>query len=104
DPLGRRGCRCAAFAAVLDHGADDELRRGLRIVRGTIAAPPRLVLFTLVAGERDDLLGGAGLACDRHREVAEDAVGGAEGVMRPLEEALLDDLEIRRVEAGDRPR
>ncbi len=96
DPLRRRRRRRAAVAAVLDHGADDD-RRG-RVGR-PVAAPPRLVLEAGVARQRDDLLGRAGLAGDRDGELAEDAVRGAERQVRPLVEALLDDLERRRVDA-----
>src|SRR6478672_10874314 len=56
--LRRRGRgRDAAVAAVLDHGADDELR----VLCRPVAAPPGLVLEAEIARQRDDLLGGAGL-------------------------------------------
>src|SRR5205823_2826 len=94
DPLGSRRRRRSALAAVLDHGADDDLR----VVRRTIAAPPRLVPRTGVTREADGLLRRPGLAGDWLREVAEHAVRGAEGVVRRLEEALLDDAEVGRIE------
>src|SRR3954462_2096126 len=51
EDLSRRGCgRRAAVAAVLDHGADDELR----VVGRAIAAPPGLILDAEVARQRDD--------------------------------------------------
>ena len=91
---GRRGG--AAVAAVLDHGADDDRR----VVGRPVAAPPRLVQLHLVriAGQADQLLGRPGLAGDRDREVAEDAVRGAERRMRARVEPFLDGLERRRVD------
>src|SRR4051794_9881259 len=53
EALGRRRSRGdAAVAAVLDHGADDELCRFGR----PVPAPPRLVLVADEAGQGHDLL------------------------------------------------
>src|SRR5206468_10094819 len=67
------GSRCRApVAAVLDHRADDKLRR---VVRAP-SAPPRLTEQSRdpVSGI-DGLLGGAGLAGNRYGKVAEDGGG-----------------------------
>ena len=96
DPFGRRRGGRPALAAVLDHCADDD--RG--IVRGTIAAPPRLVFLLGEAGQRHVLLGRARLAGDRHGEAAEDAVRGAGREMRRRRTALVDDPDVARIEAA----
>src|SRR5207248_946376 len=77
---------------------DDELR----VVRRTIAAPPRLVQLARVARKTDGLLRGARLAGDRVREVAEDAERRPVRIVRRLEEALLDDLDVGTIETRDR--
>ena len=71
DAERRRGGGGRSVAAVLDHGADDELR----VVGRPVAAPPRLILEVAdgVAGKVDDLLGRSRLAGDRDRVRAEDA-------------------------------
>src|SRR5215471_16723214 len=88
DPLCRRRGGLTTLATVLDHRADDELR----VVRRTIAAPPRLALVAREArgGARrmHELLGGARLAGDRIGEAAEDTVRGAERILGALEKAL----------------
>src|SRR6266478_5869665 len=94
DLCGGRRRGGPTVAAVLDHRADDEFR----VVRGAVAAPPRLVLQAEVAGERDDLFGRARLTRDRDGEVAEHRIGGPEGEVRGLPQPLLDDLERRRVD------
>src|SRR3954468_10380436 len=83
-----RCCGGAAVPAVLDHGADDELR----VVRRPVPAPPRLILEAGVARQRDDLLGRSRLAGDRDREAPEDRVRRPEGEVRCLPEPLPDDL------------
>ena len=85
------------MAAVLDHGADDELR----VVGRAVAAPPRLVLEMpdRVAGKVDDLLGRPGLAGDRDRVGAEDAGRRALRRVRAGPEPLLDGLEGGRIDA-----
>src|SRR5664279_2196221 len=95
---GRRR-RGAAVTAVLDHGADDDLR----VIGRTVAAPPRLVLDPPIAGEGDGLLGRAGLARDRDGELPEDAVRRPEVEMGALPEALTHDLQRRGVDP-DLPR
>ena len=99
---GRR--RRAAVAAVLDQGAHDELR----VVGGTVPAPPRLVEEARIAVARvEDLLGGSRLAGDRHGEPAEHADARPVRRMRRRDETLAHDVErtgvdVRRLGCGSR--